>query len=316
MRLRGHVGGVVAVLVLLAGCATGTSSLEASPVGSTSTGATAPQSASAAPSSTPSVTPTPAPTDTPSPTPAATPIPPLAKLSLATVAVGSLNVRVAPSASAALLKVPTFAGGKNPLTSGDQVLVVDGPVDADGYRWYAVGLSQDPGYTSASTPVGWVAAASGATAWLVPDTNACPKPGVTAISAMSFIARVGCFGPGSISFAAHQAAIPLDAGLGGACQPPPGQPGWLVCDNIGYDWVNADGGTTWLLLLHFDPATGVSPTGLAPVGTIGPAYQITGHFDDPAAQACSANTDPKDVGQLSDWLTCATKFVVETLSPG
>ncbi len=310
MRHRGRVGGMVATLVLLAGCATGTSSLQASPLGSASTGATPSESGSAAPAATP----TPAPTDTPPPTPSATPIAALTKLSLATVAAASLNVRVAPSASAALLKVASFAGGKNPLTSGDQVLVVDGPVDAGGYRWYAVGLTQDPGFTSASVPVGWVAGASGTTAWLLPNTSKCPTPGVTAIAALSLVARVGCYGSGPMTFTAHQAATPPEGGLGGACLPPPGQPGWLVCDNIGYDWVNADGGTTWSLLLHFDPATGIPATGLAPVGTTGPAYQITGHFDDPAAQACSANTSPNDVGELSDWLTCASKFVVDKLT--
>jgi hypothetical protein len=232
------------------------------------------------------------------------------------VTVGTLNVRVGPSAASALLQPPAYPPLTLPLTSGSQVLILSGPLQANGYAWYAVGLAQDVEGSTEEIAVGWVAGASGTTPWLVADTKGCPTPDVTKIAGLSGIARIGCFGSSSLAFAAHQTTIPPDGGLGGACQPPPGQPGWLVCDNINHSWVNADGGTTPLLLLHFDPATGISPTGLAPANTTGSAYQIVGHFNDTAAQACGDTSDPTALDQMSAWLTCASKFVVEKLTTG
>jgi hypothetical protein len=312
MRIR-RIGAALGIGVLLAGCgATGTSTLEATRAGVPSAGPTGSGSAPASSSGSPAETPSVPGSFTAGPT--ATPLPAFAPLSLARVTVSTLNVRVAPSASAKLIEPPAYLSLTLPLVVGARVLVLAGPVQADGYAWYAVGLAQDASLTTAGIQVGWVAGASGTTPWLVSDTAGCPTPGVTAIAALSGIERIGCFGARSLAFGARQTAEPPDAGFGGACGPPPGQPGWLVCDNVNHSWVNADGGTTGLLLLHFDPATGIAPTGLAPVNTTGPAYRIAGHFDDTAAQACGVTTDPADLEQMSAWLTCASKFVVETLS--
>jgi hypothetical protein len=305
-----HPGTLASLVLVLAACTAGTSSPVASPAATASIpaisslgGATTSASSSA------SATPSPAPTATAAPTP----VPPLPKGSLALVRVTSLNVRVAASSTAALLITSGYGQAKTPLHSGDRILVLDGPVAAGGYRWYEVGLSQDPKLTAAAVPVGWVAAGTASDPWLVADTTACPQPGVVAIGALSGIQRLACYGNRSIGFTAHQAAIAPDAGLGGTCQAPPGQPAWLVCDNINYNWVNNDGGTSWLLLLHFDPATAIAATGLAPASTTGPAYQVTGHFNDPAAQACASTTDSNAIAQASAKLTCETAFVVEKL---
>jgi hypothetical protein len=310
MRLR-RLSTALSALVILAGCGgTGTFSVEATPFGSASGGPTVGGSARTSASGAPTATPS----DQGAAT--ATPLPAFAPLSLAQVGASTLNVRIAPSASATLLDPPAYLGLTLPLPRDARVLVLGGPVQADGYTWYAVGLAQDPTLTSAEIQVGWVAGASGTTPWLVPDAAGCPTPGVAALGALAGIERVGCFGASSLHFGAHQTAEPPDGGFGGACQPPAGQPGWLVCDNINHSWVNEDGGTTGLLLLHFDPATGITPTGLAPVNTTGPAYQITGHFDDQAANACGDTSDPTKLDQLSAWLTCASEFVVETLKTG
>ncbi len=310
MRLR-DIGAALGVLLVLAGCgATGTSNVEATQLGTSSPGSSPGGSAPATGSAAPSVQPT------PTPGPTATPLPGLPALTLARVTVGTLNVRVAPSASAALLQPPAYLPVTLPLSSGNHVLVLSGPVQADGYAWYAVGLAQDVEGSTEEIAVGWVAGAAGTTPWLVADSSGCPSPGVTAIAGLTGIERIGCFGSSPLSFTAHQTALPPDAGLGGACQPPPGQPDWLVCDNVNHSWVNADGSTTPLLLLHFDPATGIEPTGLAAVNTTGPAYQLVGHFNDTAAQACGDTSNPTDLVQLSAWLTCASKFVVEKLTKG
>ncbi len=303
-----RIGAALVVVVLLSACgATGTFSVEATPYVSSSPGASTSGSVAASPSGSSAGSPSAQPTVSP------TAAPVLAALTLVRVTVSTLNVRVAPSASGKLLQPPAFPPVSLPLTSGSRVLVLSGPVQADGYAWYAVGLPMDPKVSTALIPVGWVAGASGATPWLVPDTRSCPTPGVQAIATLTGIERIGCFGSSTLSFAAHQTAEPPDAGLGGTCGAPADQPAWLVCENINYSWVNADGGTTGLLLLHFDPATGISPTNLAAPNTTGPAYQITGHFDDTAAQACGDTSDPTNLAEMSAWLTCASEFVVETL---
>jgi hypothetical protein len=277
-------------------------SATASPTSATSPTASATASASSAATS--------APTPPPTPNATATPPPTLARLSLATVTVDALNVRVAASSTAALVT------GAGPLSKGDRVLVLAGPTQAGAYAWYEVGVASDPTLYAASQQVGWVADGTSAQPWLVPDTSACPQPSVASISALSFIVRLGCYHDRSLSFGAHQAALAPDAGLGGTCGATPPMPDWLVCDNVNYNWVNGDGGTAWLLLLHFDPATGVTATGLAPAGTTGPALKVAGHFEDPAANACVTASDPQSVDGLSQWLTCAVDFVVESVTAG
>ena len=311
MRLRGPAAALVILLVGLTACGGGPGASPSFPGGSSLPAASVTGTPDATGSGLPTAAETPSPSAIPSPTP--TPAPALARLTLAEVTVATLNVRVSPSSRAKLLDVSDFPTVTVPLTRGARALILDGPVEAEGNRWYAVGLEQDPAFYLSDIAVGWIAAGADADPWLAPVSADCPKPGVQAIGFLSGVDRIACYGSDTISFAAHQAAIPPDAGLGGACQPPAGQPGWLVCDNIHHDWVNVDGGTAWLLLLHFDPATGIKPTGLADVGTTGPAYDVTGHFDDPAASACASASDPYDVTQLSAWLTCASKFVVEKL---
>jgi hypothetical protein len=136
-----------------------------------------------------------------------------------------------------------------------------------------------------------------------------------AIAGLSGIERIACYGSRSMSITARQAALAPD-GLGGACQPEAGQPGWMVCQHVNYNWVNEDGGPIYrsvpTLNLYFDPATGIAPTYLAPSGTTGPAYQIRGHFMDSAALRCP----PRGAGTLAyydSWLSCAIEFVVEDL---
>lgn len=225
----------------------------------------------------------------------------------ARVMVNGLTVRTAPSTSAAQL---VFFGARVALNEGDRVFVLGGPVAADGYWWAMVGLAMDPN-PKVPIPVAWVAVGTASDPWLV-GQRSCPTPNLTTLSALPGIERVDC-SYGTVAIMAHQSAESPDDGLGGACPISAGLPGWLMCDNINYNWVNADGGTDWQFLLHFNPASGIPETGLAPVGTVGQAYYITGHFDDPAAADCVTATDPGSTDAVSQWLTCASKFVVDSL---
>ncbi len=305
MIVRRPAAVLAGLCLLLAGCSASASN---SPSAAPSVSEAAAASATASPTAAPAASQTAEPTLPPTPNATTTPPPTLARLSLATVTVDALNVRVAASSTAALVT------GAGPLSKGDEVLVLAGPTQAGAYAWYEVGVPMDPTRYSASQPVGWVADGTSAQPWLIPDTSSCPQPSVASISALSFIARLGCYHDRSLSFSAHQAALAPDAGLGGVCGAQPPLPEWLACDNVNYNWVNGDGGTAWLLLLHFDPATGVTATGLAPAGTTGPALMVAGHFEDPASNACVTASDPQSVDGLSEWLTCAVDFVVESVT--
>jgi hypothetical protein len=227
----------------------------------------------------------------------------LVAMSLAVVTVAELNLRKKPSSSADLLHPD---GVTTPLPLGTRVLVLDGPVEADGLRWYLVGLTSPFG-----TPVGWVSSGAPGDAWLAPDPAGCPNADVASIATLSPIQRLGCFGSKSLSFEARQVTAPEGAGFGGACAPDPGQPEFLVCER--YDFVQADGNPDASLLLRFDPQAGIEPTGLADPGTTGTLWQIQGHFADDASVACATGRDPASIDYSELWLGCATQFVVEGL---
>jgi hypothetical protein len=226
-------------------------------------------------------------------------------MSLAVVNVAELNVRVKPSTSADLLHP---YGVTTPLPRGSRVFVVDGPVKADGYRWYVVGLSAD-----LLAPVGWVSAGASGDMWLRADDATCPGTDVASIAELSPIQRLACFRSKSLTFEARQVTAPEDAGFGGVCETEPGQPSFLVCES--YDYVQSDGDPEASLLLHFDPETGIEPTGLADPGTTGSLLRIRGHFNDAASRACATDTDPTSLDNWELWLGCATLFVVEAVEP-
>ena len=272
--------------------------------------------ASSSPASLPPATPTPeaatpsAVPSTPSPVPTPDEPPPLFQNSgLASVQVDGLAVRTEPSSSAPQLEVD---GAPAHRDAGDRLFVLGGPVAADGYWWFEVALGTDAARVQ-PIPVGWVAAGTESDPWIVAGRGDCPEPDLAALSSLSGILRAGCYDSAPLTFTARQAALPPDGGLGGACETDPARPSWLMCDNINYSWVNADGGTDWDLLLHFDPARGIPETELAPVGSVGPPYRITGHFDDPAATGCVTVADASSAEGLSQWLTCAAMFVVDEL---
>jgi len=235
---------------------------------------------------------------------------------LATVLVTALNVRVTAGLTAPVLddRYGVYqANGKVVLAAADHVLVISDPIWADG-RWW-LEIADDRAGSRVPPIIGFVAAGAPSDPWVKADNGACPgaAPSLGAIAALSGIERLGCYGSTPLSFAAYRTSIPPDAGLGGACDPGPSLPGWLVCDNINHNDVNSDGGHTSQLLLHFDPATGIAPTGLVVDGDPNPLLHIVGHFDDPAAGSC-APSPPVTLDDLAAVLACRTLYVVERIS--
>jgi hypothetical protein len=115
------------------------------------------------PSGTPSAE-APSPTSTPTEAPTSTPAAPsriLAKdtIAIVTKAGDGLRVRSAPSVGADSKKLTPL------LKAGTRMLIVRGPVSADGYDWYEV--RPDNG------PFGWVAAGKGGEDWIAPVEASC-----------------------------------------------------------------------------------------------------------------------------------------------
>ncbi len=235
---------------------------------------------------------------------------------LAIVRVNDLNMRTAPSISAPRL-LDKFDGDRAiTLDAGDRVLIVAGPVEADGIWWFAVARGAGPLLLQHAARGGMGCRRTSADPWVdAEETGPCAVvPPLANLVAAAGIIRLGCYGPSMLTFDAHQASNP--GGLGGLCPVEPAVPKWLMCDNINYNWVNGHGSTDWLFLLHFDPTRGVTPTDLAPMGTTGPPLRISGHFGDPAAEDCVTASDPGSLEAMSQWLTCAARFVVESVEPG
>jgi hypothetical protein len=304
-RRRATAAALVAMALLAAAC--GGSSGES---GASSPSESVSVSNSQAPSSEPTATATAA-SPTPAPTPTPVPLPDLPVGTLAKVVPSSVNVRTEPSASAP--QVTDVTDTALSVAAGQDVLVLGSPLWHEGYWWLLVGVPQSSGLYAAPIPVGWVARGTATEEWLVADDAPCPQPTVTVLGELSGIQRVGCYGSSSLTFDAHVAALPPDAGLGGVCGVLDPYPAWLMCDNVNYNWVNADGGPDWVLQLHFDPGTGLTATGLAGEGTIGPPVRIVGHFDDPASTGCIQGDGPTTLEAQSQRLTCSAKFVVESV---
>ncbi len=214
------------------------------------------------------------------------------------------------------------------LALGTVAFVVDGPVEADGFTWYQVsglGLPPNSGCAFPETePIncpawfGWVAGhAPNGDPWLASHALECPQAPLdaeTVILGRSNIERLACFGADRFTFRAFWPKIPDDAGLGGACTADSEPSGWLLCQNINYNYIasaeSADFGIG--VTVSIDPTSGVA---MPPRGTW---IELTAHLDDPAAQACD------EAAQSAGWtdydpaavvLGCRAELVVEAVQP-
>jgi hypothetical protein len=141
--------------------------------------------------------------------------------SFARVVIPELNVRAQPSTSAPVLEEGHSDAPPTKIRFGtasriDDVYVLEGPVKADGYRWWLVSRTEyldfgpdgdiiamalsrpDPTY------VGWVADGEGSDAWLVPAESQCPRPPVetahVTLKAANWAVRFGCFSDQTLTF--------------------------------------------------------------------------------------------------------------------
>jgi hypothetical protein len=296
---------VLAVLLLTRGDG-GTAS--GSPTPTPPTGASPSATASVAPSASTSA-------GTPAPSAAG---PTLPHDTIVATTVERLSVRSGPGLGAERL---------GSLGLGAQSFVVDGPTGADGYAWYLVSGLGLPPNTGCSGPLetdpfncpiwfGWVAAASEAgDPWLeIAGHDTCPVSPLTASNlaiGRTALQRLQCFGAGPITFRGWWPEIPDNAGLGGACVWQDEPAGWLLCQNINYNFILADESEDFFGLgvrVSIDPASGAS------MPERGTWVEVRAHLDDPAAQSCdetvNAFSDPeRPDAQIV--LDCRVELVLE-----
>lgn len=252
-----------------------------------------------------------------SPTPTASARPALAVGSLVQAVVPGLRVREAPGLLGSELgTLPPDAEG----------LVVEGPRSADGYTWYALqaaGLRMGTGCEQPITtdpyncPIwyGWVAANGlDGSAWLAEadlECGAWPNPNLTDefVHRLPYLGYLACFGGEDRRVVGFYPHIPDDAGLGGACGGVPDEISWLAC-NLGYEFLvadRADGyfGSPFILTVPADMA----------MPARGQWVEVTGHFDDPAAQRCDYRSPESDTPPEQSVGLCRGRFVVTAAQP-
>jgi hypothetical protein len=213
------------------------------------------------------------------------------------------------------------------LANGTPAFVVDGPVDADGYRWYLLSGLGLPPNTGCSGPFetdpfncpvwfGWVASASQeGEPWLTDDAgdaDACAPTPVQfeeIVIGVTDLMRLHCFGSDPLTFRAWWPETPDDAG--GACVAQDAPSGWLLCQQTNENLVTIgeEGAEGLGLKVSLDPASGVS------MPERGTWVELTVHLDDPAASGCGEDATGVMAEERTPeaWvLFCRAQMVVES----
>jgi hypothetical protein len=277
-----------------------------------------------APSSRPSVPVQPSPTPDPSvaasspspgPFPDASSTPDIPIDSIATVVTNDLRVRSRPEVSdTSELLTPL-------LQKGRRVFIVDGPVAGSGYDWYQVKPLQDPnpeglGDLREDLPFGWVAAAGkDGEGWLAGTTFQCPpRPTMDSAGLLGLVglAALSCLGDSLVTVRA------LLIARDGGCPPgdPPIEPAWLNNYTCDISLFSIRSMTLEDAIADFDVAMPLSER-LPSVGNSADSpdtydAEITGHFDDPAAQTCRAVGEvARSVEEVV--LDCRATFVITAI---
>jgi hypothetical protein len=199
------------------------------------------------------------------------------------------------------------------LRTGARLYVVAGPVVGSGYDWYQV-ISVNDG-----TPVrsGWVAVASrDGVPWLGDVALSCPdRAGLLAnfagLANPGGAEGLACFGGAELQFLAQVTSCMCTA------SGPPVTPAWLGgIDRTTYRLTAPPGLeaarrdiTPAFHPDHFD-LTAVSEPDL-PAGV----YQVTGHYDDPAAATCEGDTEAGGLDPVAQIGACRMTLVITAIEP-
>jgi hypothetical protein len=229
----------------------------------------------------------------------------------ATVTGDRLRVRYGPGMTDAEART-TISAGTSLFLDGA------GAVNADGYQWYWIqhgAVVGDDGYVHADGR-GWIAGgtADGAETYIEFTSSSCPASPIDAetFAGLSDWAKESC-GVGSLTRLSGM----LDQPIEGPVTPFAYEPAWLwfsawyLTDPTEADDVFLGAG--WAFSVHFPP--GFEIDGLQR----GDLLTVSGHINDPAADACRVvaqapeGPEPTDGMQQAFANTCRVAFVVDEL---
>ena len=206
---------------------------------------------------------------------------------LAITLVNELRVRSEPMVG------PSSARLEPLLPSGVRLLVIEEPVEADGYLWYHV-IPMEPSY-----PSGWVAASSReGDSWIAADQTECPEVPLDAsdLAALGPYGGLACYGSQEV-----EATGDLTCGLGDVDNSIAG-PTWLSSDYVCF--FEQDGAPS--TFFHLDSIIIEFPTS-------GP-HVLTGHFADPQAKVCVWAIDDPGPPRAEVTANCRALFVVTQMT--
>ena len=211
------------------------------------------------------------------------------------------------------------------LPEGMLGFVIAGPVEADGVPWYQLSGMGLPYASGCVTPepgelldcpawIGWLAAAAAdGTAYLAsaaPPPCTEPPHTIVTLSEMQYTLRLICFDSEPLTFSAWWPEVPDDSGQDGECAASETDIAWLVCQNLNDNGLGADDSESGdRLTVTVDPASGVE------MPERGQWVEVTGAFDNPAAQDCGevAELMSSDPGTLV--FNCRLQFVLSAVAP-
>lgn len=229
--------------------------------------------------------------------------------SLARVTADGLRVREGPTTSAG--EVATLAAGELVAIGKSYLSPNPGPVEADGFTWYPVGVlgvtemppvPHDP--LDPSGTVGWVAGGDGSGTFLELVDARCTdaEPTLAVLQSLLPWEQLACYGNASLT-------IEGILGCGGCGSFIPGtfQPPWLAYPES-------------LDFLSVEPLDRIGPFALwfppeVERPEVASILRVTGHFDDPRAAECDMQLGdpPAAVDEVTTLYSCRAKFVVESV---
>lgn len=225
------------------------------------------------------------------------------------------------------------------LSAGTSAILVEGPVEADGYTWYRIAFVGLPWGTGCETgpdadvrisgcwPPGWVAEADlDGSAWLVQWEGRCPAipTSVAELAALPPGISAACFDDRDLVLAAYLS--PKTEGRG--CYPGYDHvPAWLgPCPVVflqGSETEFAAAAEEIAANLHPDLGAcdfgGRSPEACPMVPYLGQWITVTGHYNDPAAEKCSVVPWEENEAAPDDAFArhqCRHRFVITAVQPG
>ena len=200
------------------------------------------------------------------------------------------------------------------LEKGNRFMVLDGPVEADGYEWFLVRPRAYDEETGRGLPTGWVAAGKDGEPWIKPVELDCPSvpTDLDDLRGLASDYQLGCFAGVEITFTARLEQT------GYACSSPePIEPAWfgLCTTEFGHSLV-APNAIHRFIEIAWSPGVDLSIAArpAAPPDDW-PTVEVTGQFDHPAAMTCQMPNPgiPDHVHRAQTVLTCRNRFVVTSM---